>query len=918
MTHQHTGVNRAATPAVGRRFLPNRLFPRTLRGILILLVLVAIVPRELVEIAHYVRLIQDRRATEFESNLTLARSIASRFDAFVRGVLHQEESIATTILTLEGGPVAHLPMMLAGAAKQSPAILYYAWLTSSGDIVAASDPRATGWRVADRAYLAAIQLGQDWSVSDVFAGGYTGDVVFCIARAARDDRRQLVGVIVAVVNPRALGDVVNIQRPSGAGLILVDRQEQIVYRYPVPAGSSNATARVFAPRDLIRKALSGQDAYGTISTTGGGRRMASYVPIKSIGWAASTSRTEAAVMQPILAEFLSETARNVAMAVGVFIVAMLVGRRISAPIQRLREHAIAFGRGESGHRVDVQHPAELADLAVAMNQMSSAVEERTRELRLITDALRTIANADDDKALEALARQLAEALDVPVCGMALLTSGHPLLVFRASYASLVAGSTPLFTGTFHVAEVPFAARVVSSGTILEFDSLDTPVLEPAEREQWKTWGLQAALGVPLLVNERAVGLVLLADVRQRVFTDAERRLCRVIAQQASLAIEKAALHRRTIDEKERLDAVIRHTSDGVMIVDKNRHIVSINEALEQLCGWKAAEVVGRSCWEVFQSESPTGERLCETSCPLVNAQEHGSAVPYQDVTIVTCDGSRRELSVSYAYVNVSPGGPGYGIAIGRDVGRVREVQRLKDEFVSLLSHDLRNPLSVMLGQAQILSHTAPDDTTRRRADAILATGKRMRAMIADLVDSARIESGHVTLERQPIELQTFVKGLLDRTHDVLDYERVCLDIPVDVPAVLADPDRVERILMNLLTNALKYSPGDGDVLVDARAGNGEVLLGVTDRGPGIPPEEATHVFERFYRVTGGHQADGLGLGLYITKMLVDAHGGRVWVESEVGKGSRFVFTLPSAAEAPLRASTVEIVPGGDLPPGVPA
>ncbi len=886
--------------------------PRTLRGILILLVLVAIVPREIIEVGHYARLVQERRATEYETNLALARSVASRFEAFVHGVVHQEEGIGDAILALDGGPVAHLPVLLAGAAKQSPAIRYYAWLTPSGDIVAASDPRATGRRVDGRSYLAAIQQGQDWSISDLFQGRYTGELVFCIARAVRGQQRDLLGVIVAVVNPDALGDTVNIRRTSAAGLILVDRQGQLVYRYPVPAVEH---ARVFAPSEFIRRALGGGDAYGIISTPNG-RRMAGYVPIPSIGWVASTSRTETAVMQPILREFLAGAGRDAAVSLGVFVLVMLVSRRISAPILRLREHATAFGRGERGHRVDVRSPTELADLGGAMNQMVAAVEERTRELRLITDALRTVATASDDQALEALARQLAEGLDVPVCGMTLASTDHPLLEFRASYSAWVAPS-PIFAATFRIDEVPFAARVIESGRVLAFDRLESPVLDEAEREQWRGWGLQAAIGVPLLVRERVVGLVLLADVRPRQFTEDEQRLCRAIAQQAALAIEKAALHRRTIEDKERLDAVIRQTSDGVMIVDGSRRIVSINESLERIIGWKAEEVIGRPCCDVFQTEGPTGQRLCETVCPLEESIGRGAAVPYQDVSVATRDGSRRELSVSYAYVSVAPGRPGYGIAIGRDVGRLREVQRLKDEFVSLLSHDLRNPLSVMLGQAQILAHTASDDDTRRRADAILTTGKRMRAMIADLVDSARLESGHVTLARQPILLQTYVRGLLDVTSDLLDFGRVRVEIPSDVPPVLADPDRVERILMNLLTNALKYSPTEGEVVVGARVENDEVLIAVSDHGPGIPSEEAARVFERFYRVTGGHHADGLGLGLYITRMLVDAHGGRVWVESEVGKGSRFVFTLPAAAPvAPVADEPTEPLIG-ELPDGVP-
>ena len=167
-------------------------------------------------------------------------------------------------------------------------------------------------------------------------------------------------------------------------------------------------------------------------------------------------------------------------------------------------------------------------------------------------------------------------------------------------------------------------------------------------------------------------------------------------------------------------------------------------------------------------------------------------------------------------------------------------------------------------------------------------------MIQDLVDSARLEAGQLELEKRPAELGNIASGLLERARGAMDVERIKVEIASDLPEFLADPERLERILMNLMTNALKYSDPGTDVLLKAAKTNGEVLVSVTDHGIGIDPNDLPHIFERFYRAGGSQKAEGVGLGLYITKMLVEAHDGRIWAESELGKGSTFYFTLPIA------------------------
>ena len=237
------------------------------------------------------------------------------------------------------------------------------------------------------------------------------------------------------------------------------------------------------------------------------------------------------------------------------------------------------------------------------------------------------------------------------------------------------------------------------------------------------------------------------------------------------------------------------------------------------------------------------------------------------------------------------------VVVATDITRLRELVEQREDLLRSVSHDLRVALAVIQAQAQLLGRAleaaGQDGGHAQRVEAIVTSTRRMNAMIRDLVDFARLEYGELRLHRTAIDLGAFVSELRDRLVGVLDVQRVRAKLPEDLPPVHADPDRLERILTNLLSNALKYSPTRTQVVLAARMLDGEVEVSVTDRGVGIPPDEMPHLFERFYRGRGARKADGLGLGLYITRMLVEAHGGRIGVRSQVGKGSTFSFTLPS-------------------------
>lgn len=224
------------------------------------------------------------------------------------------------------------------------------------------------------------------------------------------------------------------------------------------------------------------------------------------------------------------------------------------------------------------------------------------------------------------------------------------------------------------------------------------------------------------------------------------------------------------------------------------------------------------------------------------------------------------------------------------IARLERTTEQREDLLRAVSHDLRNPLQVVLLHAERLGQLAAEGTRERRgSDAVLAAGRRMQAMLKELVESARAEGAAAALRPEAVALRPFLDALLAANAGALPVERVRNEVPDALPAVRADPARLDRVLVNLVGNALAYSAGE--VVVRAEAADGAVAISVVDRGQGIAPEDLPRLFDRFQRA-GREGGEGLGLGLYIVRKLVEAHGGRIHAESIPGEGSTFTFTLP--------------------------
>ncbi len=276
----------------------------------------------------------------------------------------------------------------------------------------------------------------------------------------------------------------------------------------------------------------------------------------------------------------------------------------------------------------------------------------------------------------------------------------------------------------------------------------------------------------------------------------------------------------------------------------------------------------------------------------------------QGVVMVLHPPGRRPIwvSASAAPIFTAAGKMLGAIATYTDITDLHELREQQEDLIRTVSHDLRTPLTVVLGRAQMIQR-APDDveSVRRGSHAIVTGARQIALVIEQLVDMVRLEAGRLKLNRIAIDLRAFVLELKEWLSGAMEAERIRVEIPQALPAVLADPILLERILMNLLGNALKYSPARTEVLVQGRSVGPEVVISVSDHGVGIGPEELARLFQRFRGTGTAREGEGGGASLYITRKLVEAHGGRIWAESAPGKGSSFCFTLPAFKGGDSRA-----------------
>ncbi len=402
-------------------------------------------------------------------------------------------------------------------------------------------------------------------------------------------------------------------------------------------------------------------------------------------------------------------------------------------------------------------------------------------------------------------------------------------------------------------------------------------------------GYNGFLGVPLSGSEGGpTGVLAVYAKRPRVWRPEEIEALQALAGNTSAALANAELYSRVSLEKERSVAIIANIADGIVAVDRDGKVVLWNAAAEEITGVPQEEAIGRTTVQVLQRqlESPDEEVFAG-----------------QRLVSILRGGEELWLSLSEAVTRDPLGAVSGRIFAFRDISADRMVEQVKSDFVAAVSHELRTPLTSIYGFAEtLLREDIPFGEEERRTflGYIASESERLTEIVDQLLIVARLDAGDLQVERGRIDVGSVVSEVVGSAQegDGMNGHRFEIDLPEEPLTAEADPDKVRQVFNILVENALRYSPEGGTVTVGARRNADRVEVRVVDQGTGIPAAEREWIFRKFYRAESAARdgAAGSGLGLFIAKELVNAMGGRMWVDSTEGEGSSFAFELPAARE----------------------
>jgi len=355
-------------------------------------------------------------------------------------------------------------------------------------------------------------------------------------------------------------------------------------------------------------------------------------------------------------------------------------------------------------------------------------------------------------------------------------------------------------------------------------------------------------------------------------------------------------------ERNRSSAILRSMAEGVAVVDAQERLVFYNRAFADILNLKIEGGEGRRVIEVVRNSEllgvirkalQGGEGL-QTDIVMGFVQQRSFSVTASPVKALESSSPWKA-----AAENVTDGGKASGaVVVLHDVTELRRLERVRQDFVANVSHEFKTPLTAIQGFAETLLGGALDDpkNNRRFLEIIREHAARLGRLTDDLLKLARIEAGKMELQFSPVNIADLVEGCAETAFLKAAQKKIALniEIPTALPPIRGDSGLLHEVLQNLLDNAVQYTPAGGKIDVSASLLSGAALISVSDTGIGIPVVDQERIFERFYRIDAARSREvgGTGLGLSIAKHIVEAHGGRIWVESEIGLGSKFTFSVP--------------------------
>ena len=478
------------------------------------------------------------------------------------------------------------------------------------------------------------------------------------------------------------------------------------------------------------------------------------------------------------------------------------------------------------------------------------------------------------------------------------SGGHVLSMrYLLSYASLVEQTGRILQRTFAVAILLMILVVLM--VILFARRLTSPVIQltrVTEQIRLGNFALKASEGSADEIGRLGRAVNSMAASLKSYYLDLEAKV-------RDRTRELEAAKEQLLGNVRQDEALLASIGDGVIATDHDGNVLWINAAAEDMLKASHKDVVGKPYDTIWRLETERGEELTDEQQPFSQAIETGQTVRNSDYYYArkNPDGSplvRFAVALTIAPVSLNDRIIGV-VSVFRDVTHERQVDRMKTEFISLASHQLRTPLSAIRWFTEMLMSGDAGKLNSEQgefAKNIYDSVDRMIDLVNSLLNISRIESGRIIVEPKPTDLNELVTGVVNDLKAKTEQKQQTLIVSVhkDMPKVNLDPHLIGQVYMNFLTNAIKYTPKGGEISVFVSRKDDELVSQITDNGYGIPKEQHARVFQKFFRAENivKVETDGTGLGLYLVKAIIESSGGRVWFDSEEGKGTTFWFTLP--------------------------
>ncbi len=562
----------------------------------------------------------------------------------------------------------------------------------------------------------------------------------------------------------------------------------------------------------------------------------------------------------------------------------------------------------------VPPPEELASLAtfagVALNLLDSKAQAARQavEASIITEIGRSLTSSLSlDDIFEQILSKVRSAVDAAEVSVGLIDEETREVILEKAlmgprFTSMPPVSLKLGQGV--------GGWVAKTGRVLNVpDAYDDPRFHQ-DVDAASGFVTRSILCVPLVVEGKVIGILEAMNKRSGAFTDADERLLSALGAFVVIAIEKARLHSDVLAEKRRMDAIFDNMSEGLLTVTLGGQITAVNLALQTMVGVEDESLVGRRCCEAIRTDPDVLGGLL-TQMRTVDKERDSF---HDSCDIIRPDGRRAPVLVSGAATLDDEGEISEIVVVFSDIGPIRELERMKDDFVANITHEVRTPLATVLLYARLLrAGKAKDDPEReaRYLDIVAQQSNQIQKLVRKILDLSRMEAMLSYPGQENIQLHNLLSEMLVSYKKLAQQKQLVIrvEMPADLPAVTASREALQLVFGNLLDNAIKFS-SRGEIWLSARQSGKQVQIDVADEGIGIAPESIPHLFERFYRTKAAVERGigGTGLGLALVKETIEGLGGSVTVTSRPDEGTTFRVVLPIATDSGRQPSIEERPP----------